>query len=109
MRERAAIVLDVGKTLSKMTLWGPEGQLLDRRSRLNERAETAGQHPGLDAAGIERWLASSLTDFARNADVGAIIPVAHGAAAALIRGEHLLQPPLDYEESIPAESRRAYD
>ena len=56
MRDRSIIVLDVGKTLSKLTLWDPKGQLLERRSRANERIN-AGPYLSLDAAGIESWLA----------------------------------------------------
>jgi len=109
MTERAALVLDVGKTLSKLTLWSPRGQLLERRVRPNERVETDTGYRGLDALGIEGWLAGALGDCARIAEVGAIISVAHGAAAALLGEEGLLQAPLDYEQAIPDAVRRAYD
>ena len=33
MAGRATIVLDVGKTLSKLSLWTAEGRLLERRTR----------------------------------------------------------------------------
>ena len=105
---RATVVLDVGKTLSKLSLWAPDGQLLHRRRRQNSRID-AGHYAGLDAAGIEAWLVETLRDFARVADVSAIIPVAHGAAAAIVRDGLLVQPPLDYEQSIPAAIRRKYD
>src|SRR6185437_12171307 len=109
MTERAALVLDVGKTLSKLTLWSPRGQLLERRVRPNERVETDTGYRGLDALGIEGWLAGALGDCARIAEVGAIISVAHGAAAALLGEEGLLQAPLDYEQAIPDAVRQAYD
>ncbi len=109
MRDRAAIVLDLGKTLSKLTLWAPGGRLLDRRSRRNEPIE-AEAYLGLDAPGIERWLGETLADFGHHReDVGDLIPVAHGAAAALVSGNRLAQPPLDYEYPIPQAERRAYD
>jgi sugar (pentulose or hexulose) kinase len=109
MTERACIVLDVGKTLSKLTLWSPRGLLLDRRVRPNERVETDTGDRGLDAGGVESWLAHALSDFARIAAVGAIIPVAHGAAAALLDEGGLLRAPLDYEQAIPGAVRQAYD
>jgi len=109
MRERTAIVLDVGKTLSKLTLWTADGQLLERRTRPNESLETAAGYRGLDALGIEPWLASALSDLARTAKIGAIIPVAHGAAAALLGESGLAQPPLDYEQPIPNGVRHSYD
>lgn len=109
MKPSATIVLDVGKTLSKLTLWSPEGRLLERRARANEPVETAAGYRGLDAAGIESWLGATLRDFARISQVGAIIPVAHGAAAAWLGESGLLQPPLDYEQAIPSAVREAYD
>ncbi len=108
LRERATIVLDVGKTLSRVTLRAPDGRVLDRRYRENERPPSAA-YRALDACGIERWLAETLADFGRIADVGAIVPVAHGAAAACLYDGELLQPPLDYEQPIPAELHRDYD
>src|SRR5690242_5355268 len=106
MRDRAVIVLDVGKTLSKLTLWQAGGRLVERRSRPNNRIQyrpSGGATPylGLDAAGIESWLEATLRDFGQLAEVGELIPVGHGAAAALIRAGQLLQPPLDYEHLIP--------
>ncbi len=109
MKPSAAIVLDVGKTLSKLTLWSPEGRLLERRARANEPVETTAGYRGLDAAGIETWLGHTLRDFARVSQVGAIIPVAHGAAAAWLGESGLLQPPMDYEQAIPSAVRQAYD
>ena len=112
LQERAVVVLDVGKTLSKASLWTRDGRLLDRRTRQNERIQTP-DYVGLDAAGIEAWLAATLTDFAQEfagtAEIGWIIPVGHGAAAAVVRDGALVQPPLDYEHPIPRELRKQYD
>jgi sugar (pentulose or hexulose) kinase len=103
MPERATIVLDVGKTLSKLSLWTSEGRLLERRTRPNPRIGT------LDAAGIEAWVEATLREFAGLAHVGALIPVSHGAAAAVIRDGKLVQAPLDYEAEIPRAVREEYD
>lgn len=108
MRSRATIVLDVGKTLAKLSLWSADGAMIERRVRANARVETSG-YAALDAAGIETWVAGVLRDFARLADVGAIIPVGHGAAAAIIRGDRLACPPVDYEEVMPADLRARYE
>jgi hypothetical protein len=54
-------------------------------------------------------LALTLADFARRAPVEAIVPVAHGAAAALLRDGQLLLPPMDYETPLPAAERTRYD
>ena len=108
MQTRSTVVLDVGKTLTKASLWSPAGLLLERRSRVNARPDAAG-YLTLDAAGIENWLATTLHDFSRMQRIGHIIPVGHGAAAALIREGKLHAPPLDYEHPIPAAIHLEYD
>ena len=108
MSERAIIVLDCGKTLAKLSLWRHDGTLIVRETRLNERVAT-GRYVALDAAGIEEWLAATLRKFSGLADIGSIIPVGHGAAAVIVRGGGLACPPLDYEEPMPLELRKAYD
>ena len=107
MKGRATIVLDIGKTLAKLSLWSPDGALIERRVRPNEHIRTAG-YAALDTAGIEAWAVEVLRYFAKLADVGAIVPVGHGAGAAIIRGDHLACSPLDYEEALPADLRAAY-
>jgi len=108
MKGRATIVLDSGKTLAKLSLWSAGGAMIERRVRANARVET-GAYVALDAAGIEAWIAEVLRDFARLADVGAIIPVGHGAAVAIIRGDRLACPPVDYEDAMPADLRAHYE
>ena len=108
MQTHATVVLDVGKTLTKASLWGPTGMLIERRCRSNAKPD-AGGYLTLDAAGIEKWLATTLRDFALMDHIGHIIPVGHGAAAALIREGKLHVPPLDYEHPIPAAIHREYE
>jgi sugar (pentulose or hexulose) kinase len=108
MTERATVVLDVGKTLSKLSLWAADGRLLTQCSRPNDRIET-GAYVGLDATGIESFLADNLQAFGKLAEVGALIPVGHGAAAAVIDAKRLAIPPLDYEHPIPVALRHEYD
>lgn len=108
MADRAIIVVDIGKTLAKLTLWGSRGTPLARRTRPNRRTFEAGRAV-LDAAGIEAWLAEVLAEFSGLADVGAIIPVAHGAAAAIVRDGALAMLPSDYEDCVDDDIRRDYD
>lgn len=109
MTEASTVVLDVGKTLSKLTLWGPDGGLLDRRTRPNRPVVRTQSYAALDATGIEAWVAETLTEFARNTRIGAIMPVAHGAAAALLRDGALAIPPIDYEQSVATDERKDYE
>jgi sugar (pentulose or hexulose) kinase len=102
------IVLDVGKSLSKVTLWDEGGKFVAHRLRPNRRP-TDGAHLTLDVAGIEQWLEFVLKEFAALGPVSAIIPVAHGAGIALIRNGRLRCAPLDYEWSGVATDRGAYN
>lgn len=107
MHNRAVVVLDTGKTVAKLSLWDANGRALERHSRANERID-AGDYTALDAQGIADWMARTLREFAALADVGAIIPVSHGAAAAVVGDGGLRCPPLDYEQAIPAAIRADY-
>jgi sugar (pentulose or hexulose) kinase len=104
----ATIVLDVGKTLAKLSLWTAGGKLIERRTRPNARVNAEG-YRALDALGIEEWLAGVLYEFARIAAVERIIPIAHGSAAAIVRDGALVCAPVDYEEPVLADERRRYD
>ncbi|WP_347717857.1 carbohydrate kinase [Sphingomonas sp.] len=101
------IVLDVGKTMAKLTLWDG-GALIDRCTRHNGRPG-GGDYAALDVDGIEAWLLETLRRFASQGPVRAIIPVAHGAAAAIVRNGQLAAPPMDYEQAMPTASRDGYE
>ncbi len=108
MADRAIIVFDVGKTMAKLTLWHASGRLIERATRANAHAVHDGRAV-LDVFGIENWLATTLAAFAQRADVGAIFPVAHGAAAAIVCDDQLVAPPMDYEAPVSAGMRARYD
>ena len=102
------VVLDVGKTRSKATLWDESAECKAVRSRPNRQLKS-GTMLTLDCARIEHWLKRVLTEYATLGPVTAIIPVAHGAGVALIRGDRLRCAPLDYEWSGVGVDRAAYD
>jgi hypothetical protein len=106
VRQGAYIVVDLGKTLSKVSLWSRDGRMLDRQVRPNEIRIEEGIRR-LDVDGIGGWLVEQL---ARHKDepVEAIIPVGHGAAVAALAGDRLAFPPLDYEQAIPENVVAAY-
>ncbi|MCE7796341.1 carbohydrate kinase [Sphingobium sufflavum] len=105
-----AIVVDIGKTLSKVTLWSRDGQLLDRQVRPNTVVEVDGLRR-LDADGIGTWLVEALARHAAH-PIEAIIPVGHGAGVVAItgRGDDATPafPPLDYEQPIDEAVMAAY-
>lgn len=102
------LVLDVGKTLAKLSLWRADGTLEQRRTRPNQRIDT-GRYVALDAAGIETWMVEVLREFAALGPIDAIIPVGHGAGVAIIKDGQLACPPIDYEEPLTVAERLAYD
>ncbi|MDE2301849.1 MAG: carbohydrate kinase [Sphingomonadales bacterium] len=100
MEPAFAIVVDIGKTLSKVSWWSRTGALLARETRANARVEEDGI-ARLDARGIGDWLLAVLA--ARPAPAAEfLIPVAHGAGVAALREGALVLTPLDYEAAPPA-------
>lgn len=108
MKDGLTVVLDVGKTLTKLSLWSPAGKMLAREIRVN-RPVDAGAYAALDAAGVEAWAAGVLKDFVGHGRIAAIVPVGHGAALAVLREGRLACPPPDYEAPVPDSVRAAYD
>ena len=102
-----SIVVDVGKTYAKASIWDNSGQLIAQRRHANTSQQAAG-YRALDVPGIEPWLLDSLTEFAKLGPVTHIVPVGHGAAAALIRNNGLFTAPMDYECEASAEEREEY-
>jgi sugar (pentulose or hexulose) kinase len=102
------VVLDVGKTLSKASLWDENGNHISSRSRPNQSVIFDGV-PVLDAHGIEGWLVQALSEFANLGPIDSIVPVAHGAGAALVRAGQLQYPPLDYEWAGVSTDRQLYN
>ena len=101
MGEGATIVIDLGKTLSKVTVWTREGRLLDRRVRPNPLVATDGIRR-LDVTGIGAWLVEALAAFAEH-PVERIVPVGHGAGVVALVNGAVAFSPLDYEQVIPAD------
>lgn len=100
------VVIDVGKTLSKASLWTSAAELVARETRPNERVYADG-YVALDADGIDAWLGDVLAGFARTGRIARIVPVGHGAAAVLVADGRALLPPIDYEERLA--DREGYD
>jgi sugar (pentulose or hexulose) kinase len=103
-----SVILDIGKTVAKLSLWSSSGSVLELRARPNARIH-AGAYLALDAAQIENWLADTLSELSRKYPISTIVPAAHGAAAVILRGGKPACPPVDYESAIPATVRARYD
>jgi len=104
----AAMVLDVGKTHAKLSLVDGEGAVIVARNRANATPTHDGRRV-LDAEGIWAWFLATASELAALTDVRAIVPVAHGAAAALVIGDDVAAPVLDYEQPPPDDVFAAYE
>ncbi|ALK95442.1 L-fuculose kinase [Massilia sp. WF1] len=96
----ALIVLDIGKTNAKLTLIDAGGRTLAEQRRPNT-VLADGPYPHHDTDGIWEWLLATCRAFAAQAEVAAIVPVTHGATAALVDSDGLVLPVLDYEAELP--------
>jgi len=102
------IVLDVGKTNVKVSLRDQQGQLRAEAMRGNRSAQSAHGYRALDVAGIDAWLLQALAALADQGPIRRIVPVGHGAAAAILSGGRLYAEPMDYEQHVGAAERQAY-
>ncbi|MBT6135521.1 MAG: carbohydrate kinase [Kordiimonadaceae bacterium] len=101
------VVLDVGKTISKLTLWQQGGKLIKRCTKNNTSLQTE-HYPALDVKSTEEWILTTLKEFSQLGDINAIIPVSHGAAAAIVSDGKLALPPMDYETKMPSDIQISY-
>nr|WP_315254598.1 FGGY family carbohydrate kinase [uncultured Duganella sp.] len=107
MTRDATIVLDIGKTNVKLVLLDAAGAVLAER-RMANMVVREGLYPQYDTDHIWEWMLDGMQAYARLAHVGAIVPVTHGATAALVDDEDLVLPVLDYEYELPAEQNAEY-
>lgn len=101
-----AIIVDIGKTLAKVSLWTRCGKMLSRKTRPNALVTENGIRR-LDADGLKEWLTASLATFAGH-PVEYIVPVAHGAGVAALCNNALAFAPIDYEQELPPDVCAAY-
>ncbi len=96
----ALIVLDIGKTNVKLALVDAGGRMIAQERRPNAIL-IEGPYPHHDTEGIWSWMLATCRAFAKRATVSAIVPVTHGATAALVDEAGLVLPVLDYEAALP--------
>ena len=112
MRQGAIIVIDLGKTLSKVSLWSHDGVMMDRQTRPNQPVMVDGLRR-LDMDGVGAWLVDRLSAYAAH-PVEVIVPVGHGAGFVALAGcegggaDGAAYPPLDYEQAVPDDIMAAY-
>lgn len=96
----AIAVFDCGKTNLKLCVL--DGDRLVWSATRPNAPLTAPPYPHADAAGAEAWLLEKLTEAAQRFAITDLVPVTHGACAALVTGAgDLALPILDYETPLP--------
>ncbi len=101
------VVLDVGKTNVKLVVVDEDGNECHTVTRPNF-VLPGPPYPHCDVETLWRWILDELTVIARNHAIGTIVPVVHGACAALVAGDGLAMPVIDYEYDGPDSVDDAY-
>jgi len=107
MKADATLVLDIGKTNVKLVLLDANGATLAERRTPNTIVNEA-PYPHHDVERIWEWMLDTAAGLAKLARIGAIVPVTHGATAALVDESGLVLPVLDYESTLPELNDAAY-
>ncbi len=102
------VVIDIGKSNAKLVLVDPATHSVIAVRTVANTVRTDGPYPHFDADALWQWILDGLAAFASTHDVATISVTTHGACFALIAGETLALPILDYEHDGPEELRAAY-
>ena len=89
-------VLDVGKTHAKLSLVLQDGAIIARR-RIPNTVRGGGPYPHVDVERLFAWLFGALRETRAAHLVERVICTTHGATAALLCGDTLAFPVMDYE------------
>jgi len=100
-------VLDIGKTNVKLVVLDDDGGELHVARRANQ-VEPAPPYPHFAAADLWAWIVEALRGVPDRRAIATIVPVTHGATAALLAGDRLALPILDYEHDGPEELADGY-
>jgi sugar (pentulose or hexulose) kinase len=99
------VVLDIGKTNAKLTLIDAAGKTL-AEARTPNTVRRVGAYPHHDTERIWGWMLGQLRELSTLAHIRAVVPVTHGATAALVDDAGLVLPVLDYEH-VPGDAADA--
>lgn len=94
-------VFDLGKTNAKLFVFAPDGTLLDERRTKPLWKDDHGRSV-LDDERQFAWMSAQLAEVVAAHGVTGVMISAHGCAFALVKGDRLLHPVLDYEQEVPA-------
>jgi L-fuculokinase len=106
MTESRIALLDIGKTNAKLVVADLSGTAEWSVTRPTPHGTIPYRH--IDVAALSDWLTEALSASSNKGEIGAIVPVAHGACAALLAGDSLALPVVDYEETATEEVAEVY-
>lgn len=96
--EGITLVLDIGKTRSKVLAIAADGKVVGSWARPSASLKTNLGYMALDSHGTEDWLHATLAGLGEmRRAVRRIVPITHGAAFAGIDAQGLVMPVADYE------------
>lgn len=101
-------VFDVGKTHARLGVVDAAGTFLFQRRAANTVLQAA-PYPHFDTDGLFGWLCHSLREALAALPVERLICTTHGAAGALVAGDRLALPVMDYEWTGPEGMGPAYE
>ena len=100
---RRIAVLDVGRTHTRLAVLEAANGAVLSVDTWSSAASLAGPYPHLEVERTEARLFESLRALVRtDTPPDAIVPVTHGASAALLDGEALALPVFDYTAPLPS-------
>jgi L-fuculokinase len=93
---RAVAVFDVGKSNVRLSAVNDYGVALATLERQNT-VDNSPPYPHFNADALYGWVLDGLATLARDFDIHSVVPVTHGACAALVETDGLVLPIMDYE------------
>ena len=95
-RPEAVAVFDVGKSNVRLSAVDDRGVAIATLERHNV-VDSGNPYPHFDTDDLYAWLLDGLATLARDFEIRAVVPVTHGACAALVDDDGLVLPIMDYE------------
>jgi sugar (pentulose or hexulose) kinase len=107
-RAPAIAVIDIGKSNAKLAAVDPVTRATLAVRTTPNGVRNDGPYPHYDVERLWAWLIDGLAAFARDVEITTICVTTHGAAFALLAGDALALPILDYEHDGPEQLREDY-
>ena len=101
-------VIDIGKTNAKVVLIDTASAAQIDVLSMPNKPVAAGPYPHADVEGLWAFILASLKTLNERHGISAISITTHGATAALVAGDGLALPVLDYEHEGPEETGAEY-